>query len=779
MSTTATEPSASATAPLLPPVAVAHEIVEGGEADAASPASAILPTLTGEFQPPVALAPPVTAAATATVAPLAVVANAQIATPTSSDVPAVPLLGAGLELTAIAIPAEGGSAVWPVAPRKVTTATKVVPTPATVLATASTPATILATSIAPADAPVAAVYHRKEKSLTTLMPELIARYGVDGVMIDMDEVLRESPNWKKRRLYDVMSVLLTLRVVERAGTSLFCWRGIAQVSDAVAEFLQRESVVRPILEGQAEAERGFSVTGLAFLTQQFVLLLRERALGGSPGGDPQTLRATAPPASATTSVPAVAVAVVVTNGTSDESVFPTTQWMPPPDLTADDQRLADAIGPDAIMAPGVATIDPTSLGIEQKGNEPLKDGNDAPQMTEAVEPPTNMTVAVEPQTDTAASAIAMVATNESSPAADLTEGRAAATELLAVTLPSPNGAPTVDASSISYEDATLQLCTRVHSVDYKTVLRRLYDIVNILTPVGLLGQGSVAPAAAGQAATTAQARRTVQWLGPPLAGIVVAVPEASLDGSEASTNTRFNDRGPASRSWGREKQRRPSAAAATVATTADAAASSSAEATGGEGVGQVAVVTAPAEKPSGKGRKRKKAAADAHVVTATAQIVHDDLPMAYAAPGPMAEAFSEALPYGGELISQPLAEVDGPRPPHVGHRVEVYWDGEKAWFEAEVLSYHPCSSMHSVRYAADGYECDEFLDVLCELGVPRWRYITGGAGVTTTASAAGTGAGPSTPSDLTGIGPARATEIDDTDADAEGASGLLSLLSRS
>ena len=85
MSTTATEPSASATAPLLPPVAVAHEIVEGGEADAASPASAILPTLTGEFQPPVALAPPVTAAATATVAPLAVVANAQIATPTSSD----------------------------------------------------------------------------------------------------------------------------------------------------------------------------------------------------------------------------------------------------------------------------------------------------------------------------------------------------------------------------------------------------------------------------------------------------------------------------------------------------------------------------------------------------------------------------------------------------------------------------------------------------------------------------------------------------------------------
>ena len=80
-------------------------------------------------------------------------------------------------------------------------------------------------------------------------------------------------------------------------------------------------------------------------------------------------------------------------------------------------------------------------------------------------------------------------------------------------------------------------------------------------------------------------------------------------------------------------------------------------------------------------------------------------------------------------------------------------------------------------YAADGYECDEFLDVLCELGVPRWRYITGGAGVTTTAAV--TGAGPSTASDLTGIGPARATEIGDTDADAEGASGLLSLLSRS
>ena len=89
------------------------------------------------------------------------------------------------------------------------------------------------------------------------------------------------PKWKKRRLYDVMSICQCLRVVERSCKSQFIWRGIRRVQSAVYEFLLRDMAVRPILDGHTELdpdEPAVPVTGLAFLCQQFVLLLRQRAL---------------------------------------------------------------------------------------------------------------------------------------------------------------------------------------------------------------------------------------------------------------------------------------------------------------------------------------------------------------------------------------------------------------------------------------------------------------------------------------------------------------------
>ena len=153
----------------------------------------------------------------------------------------------------------------------------------------------------------AAVIPRRDKSLSALSHELIQRYGQDGTVIDLDEVqvdphpihitmcyltiLTSSPptppvqtrfpNWKKRRLYDVMSICQCLRVVERSCKSQFVWRGITRVQAAVYEFLLRDMAIRPILDGHTELdpdEPAVPVTGLAFLCQQFVLLLRQRAL---------------------------------------------------------------------------------------------------------------------------------------------------------------------------------------------------------------------------------------------------------------------------------------------------------------------------------------------------------------------------------------------------------------------------------------------------------------------------------------------------------------------
>lgn len=93
------------------------------------------------------------------------------------------------------------------------------------------------------------------------------------------------PNWKKRRLYDVMSICQCLRVVERACKSQFVWRGTTRVQAAVYEFLLRDMAIRPLIDGVTELdpdEPAVPVTGLAFLCQQFVLLLRQRALDGEP-----------------------------------------------------------------------------------------------------------------------------------------------------------------------------------------------------------------------------------------------------------------------------------------------------------------------------------------------------------------------------------------------------------------------------------------------------------------------------------------------------------------
>jgi hypothetical protein len=57
-----------------------------------------------------------------------------------------------------------------------------------------------------------------------------------------------------------------------------------------------------------------------------------------------------------------------------------------------------------------------------------------------------------------------------------------------------------------------------------------------------------------------------------------------------------------------------------------------------------------------------------------------------------------------------------------GKYIEIYWDGEAEWFEAEVLAYDETRKKHFVRYSADLYECEENLMGVGEEPSP-WRHV--------------------------------------------------------
>ena len=128
---------------------------------------------------------------------------------------------------------------------------------------------------------------RAGRSIGVLLRELINCYGQPGTLLDIDDVLKRFPLWKKRRLYDVLAVLTSIRCVEHTAKQVFVWHGTTRVRAAVADFLQRDRAVRPLLDGDEQDvdpdAPAVTVTGLAFLTQQFVLLLRQRAIDGDPG----------------------------------------------------------------------------------------------------------------------------------------------------------------------------------------------------------------------------------------------------------------------------------------------------------------------------------------------------------------------------------------------------------------------------------------------------------------------------------------------------------------
>jgi hypothetical protein len=80
-----------------------------------------------------------------------------------------------------------------------------------------------------------------------------------------------------------------------------------------------------------------------------------------------------------------------------------------------------------------------------------------------------------------------------------------------------------------------------------------------------------------------------------------------------------------------------------------------------------------------------------------------------------------------EALAAKLAEVPEMRTKTqakqiCGKAIEVFWDGEDQWYEAEVCSFDPATGMHVVHYRQDAYQCEERLMAGGEAEPTIWRH---------------------------------------------------------
>ena len=80
-----------------------------------------------------------------------------------------------------------------------------------------------------------------------------------------------------------------------------------------------------------------------------------------------------------------------------------------------------------------------------------------------------------------------------------------------------------------------------------------------------------------------------------------------------------------------------------------------------------------------------------------------------------------------EALAAKLAEVPEMRTKTqakqiCGKAIEVFWDGEDQWYEAEVCSFDPATGMHVVLYRQDAYQCEERLMAGGEAEPTIWRH---------------------------------------------------------
>jgi hypothetical protein len=71
-------------------------------------------------------------------------------------------------------------------------------------------------------------YNRKEKSLEELSKKFIERFeGKDGIVLELDRVTVQL-QVERRRIYDIVNIFESLRVVKKASKNNYVWRGLTE-----------------------------------------------------------------------------------------------------------------------------------------------------------------------------------------------------------------------------------------------------------------------------------------------------------------------------------------------------------------------------------------------------------------------------------------------------------------------------------------------------------------------------------------------------------------------
>lgn len=76
-------------------------------------------------------------------------------------------------------------------------------------------------------------YNRKEKSLEELSKKFIERFeGKDGIVLELDRVTVQL-QVERRRIYDIVNIFESLRVVKKASKNNYVWRGLKEAVDTI------------------------------------------------------------------------------------------------------------------------------------------------------------------------------------------------------------------------------------------------------------------------------------------------------------------------------------------------------------------------------------------------------------------------------------------------------------------------------------------------------------------------------------------------------------------
>ncbi|RMZ53684.1 hypothetical protein APUTEX25_003218 [Auxenochlorella protothecoides] len=128
-------------------------------------------------------------------------------------------------------------------------------------------------------------YSRKAKSLSLLCENFISRFGIPGTVISLDGSAR-SLGVERRRIYDIVNVLESVKVVEKVQKNQYAWHGLERLATSLAELrAQAEAELAEVGAGGDDSLTGLderkekSMTRLSQRFVQMFMLSKTKSLG--------------------------------------------------------------------------------------------------------------------------------------------------------------------------------------------------------------------------------------------------------------------------------------------------------------------------------------------------------------------------------------------------------------------------------------------------------------------------------------------------------------------